>query len=146
MRSLAAQFGPALRAHLTLAFQDLQVYSQRRSCGSKEQSASLNTEEALGSPERPQELFQVLLQSQEEAVPCRYLLQEALVQRCATLAVLAACQQVTQRSLLRNSVRNANHQFDYRYLSIQRWHGWINLFCGPKLQKVTHLRAMMSRC
>ncbi|XP_038561946.1 spatacsin-like [Micropterus salmoides] len=93
VRSLAAQFGPALRAHLTLAFQDLQVYSQRRSCGSKEQSASLNTEEALGSPERPQELFQVLLQSQEEAVPCRYLLQEALVQRCATLAVLAACQQ-----------------------------------------------------
>ncbi|XP_070763386.1 spatacsin [Enoplosus armatus] len=93
VRSLAAQFGPALQAHLSLAFQDLQVYSQRRSCGSEEQSGSLNTEETSGFLEHPRELFQVLLQSQEEAVPCRYLLQEALVQRCPTLAVMAACQQ-----------------------------------------------------
>ena len=92
VRSLAAQFGPALQAHLSLAFQDLQVYSQRRSCGSEELSGSLSTDEGPGSPT---ELFQVLLQSQEEAAPCRYLLQEALVQRCPTLAVLAACQQVT---------------------------------------------------
>ncbi|XP_073327338.1 spatacsin [Pagrus major] len=91
VRSLAAQFGPALQAHLSLAFQDLQVYSQRRSC--EEQSASLSTEEVPGSPEHHTELFQVLLQSQEEATPCRYLLQEALVQRCPTLAVMAACQQ-----------------------------------------------------
>ncbi|GAA6229551.1 spatacsin-like [Lates japonicus] len=94
VRSLVAQFGPALQAHLSLAFQDLQVYSQRRSCGSEEQLQSLSTEATPGSPEEhPMELFQVLLQSQEEASPCRYLLQEALVQRCPTLAVLAACQQ-----------------------------------------------------
>ncbi|XP_076588606.1 spatacsin isoform X2 [Chaetodon auriga] len=93
VRSLAAQFGPALQAHLTLAFQDLQVCSQRRRRGSAERSGSLRAEEAPGSPEHPTELFQVLLQSQEEAAPCRYLLQEALVQRCPTLAVMAACQQ-----------------------------------------------------
>lgn len=93
---MAAQFGPTLQAHLSLAFQDLQVYSQKRwLCGSEEQSGSLNTEEAPGSPEHPRELFQVLLQSQDEAAPCGYLLQEALVQRCPTLAVMAACQQVT---------------------------------------------------
>ncbi|XP_059190874.1 spatacsin [Centropristis striata] len=94
VRSLAAQFGPALQAHLSLAFQDLQVYSQRRwLCGSEEQSGSLNKEVAPGSRENPRDLFQVLLQSQEEAAPCRYLLQEALLQRCPTLAVMAACQQ-----------------------------------------------------
>ncbi|XP_075941335.1 spatacsin isoform X3 [Anarhichas minor] len=94
VKSLAAQFGPALQAHLSLAFQDLQVCSQRRwSRGSEEQPVSLNAEEAPGSPEHPRELFQVLLQSQEEVAPCRYLLQEALVQRCPTLAVMAACQQ-----------------------------------------------------
>ncbi|KAL7401647.1 hypothetical protein ABVT39_002603 [Epinephelus coioides] len=94
VRSLAAQFGPALQAHLSLAFQDLQVYSQRRLVsGCEEQSAPLNTEEATGSSEHRRELFQVLLQSQEEAAPCMYLLQEALVQRCSTLAVMAACQQ-----------------------------------------------------
>ncbi|XP_041795524.1 spatacsin isoform X2 [Chelmon rostratus] len=93
VRSLVAQFGPALQAHLSLAFQDLQVYGRRRSCGSEEQSGSLRTEETPRSQEHPRELFQVLLQSQEEAAPCRYLLQEALVQRCPTLAVMAACQQ-----------------------------------------------------
>lgn len=94
VRSLVAQFGPALQAHLSLAFQELQVYSQRRGSGPEEQTGSLNTEEAPGDPEHPRELFQVLLQSQEEAAACTYLLQEALVQRCPTLAVLAACQQV----------------------------------------------------
>uniref|UniRef100_A0A3Q2VXC0 SPG11 vesicle trafficking associated, spatacsin n=1 Tax=Haplochromis burtoni TaxID=8153 RepID=A0A3Q2VXC0_HAPBU len=92
--SLAAQFGPTLQAHLSLAFQDLQVYCKRKSCDSDEQHSVLRTEEAVsGSPERPGEMFQVLLQSQEEPAPCRYLLQEALVQRCPTLAVLAACMQ-----------------------------------------------------
>ncbi|XP_056243814.1 spatacsin isoform X2 [Seriola aureovittata] len=93
VRSLVAQFSPALQAHLSLAFQDLQVYSQRRSCGSEEQEQALSSETAPGCPEHPRELFQVLLQSQEEAAPCRYLLQVALMQRCPTLAVLAACQQ-----------------------------------------------------
>ncbi|XP_067446801.1 spatacsin isoform X2 [Thunnus thynnus] len=96
VRSLAAQFGPALQAHLSLAFQDLQVCSQRRGSGPEEQTGSLNTVEAPGCPEHPRELFQVLLQSQEEAAACTYLLQEALVQRCPTLAVLAACQQVPE--------------------------------------------------
>ncbi|KAL4003977.1 malate synthase [Sarotherodon galilaeus] len=94
VRSLAAQFGPTLQAHLSLAFQDLQVYCKRKSCDSDEQQSVLRTQEAVsGSPERPGEMFQVLLQSQEEPAPCRYLLQEALVQRCPTLAVLAACVQ-----------------------------------------------------
>uniref|UniRef100_A0A3Q4HKL3 SPG11 vesicle trafficking associated, spatacsin n=1 Tax=Neolamprologus brichardi TaxID=32507 RepID=A0A3Q4HKL3_NEOBR len=93
VRSLAAQFGPTLQAHLSLAFQDLQVYC-KKSCDSDEQHSVLRTEEAAsGSPERPGEMFQALLQSQEEPAPCRYLLQEAVVQRCPTLAVLAACMQ-----------------------------------------------------
>ncbi|KAG7215185.1 hypothetical protein INR49_022719 [Caranx melampygus] len=99
VRSLVAQFGPALQAHLSLAFQDLQVYSQRRSRGpeqeeqEEQESAALSSASAPGGLEPPGELFQVLLRSQEEASPCRYLLQEALLQRCPTLAVLAACQQ-----------------------------------------------------
>ncbi|KAM7415261.1 hypothetical protein PAMA_019875 [Pampus argenteus] len=96
VRSLAAQFGPTLQAHLDLVFQDLQVYSQRRGGGPEEKATSLNTEEAAGCPEHPRELFQVLLRSQEEVAACTYLLQEALVQRCPTLAVLAACQQVPE--------------------------------------------------
>lgn len=96
MRALAAQFGPTLQAHLSLAFQDLQVYC-KKSCDSDEQHLVLRTEEAAsGSPECPGEMFQTLLQSQEEPAPCRYLLQEALVQRCPTLAVLAACMQVRE--------------------------------------------------
>ncbi|KAM8891916.1 spatacsin isoform 5-T5 [Spinachia spinachia] len=88
VRSLAAKFGPALKAHLRLAFQDLQVSSRgRRPWDSDEQPLSLKAEEP------PKELFQILLQSQKEAAPSRYLLQEALVQRCPTLAVMAACQQ-----------------------------------------------------
>lgn len=93
---MAAQFGPALQAHLSLAFQDLQVYSQRRRCGSEEQSGSVSAKEACESLEHNTELFQILLRSLKEAAPCRYLLQEALVQRCPTLAVMAACQQVTR--------------------------------------------------
>lgn len=92
---MAAGFGPALQAHLNLAFQDLQVYSQRRRGVSEGQSESLTVREARGSPEDHTELLQVLLRSLKEAAPCRHLLQEALVQRCPTLAVMAACQQVT---------------------------------------------------
>ena len=98
VRSLVARFGPALQAHLSLAFQDLQLHRQRRSSGSEEQPQCLSTENASGSPEHLRELFQVLLQSQEQASPCRYLLHEALVQRCPTLAVLAACQQVNNNN------------------------------------------------
>ncbi|KAF7649404.1 hypothetical protein LDENG_00141710, partial [Lucifuga dentata] len=92
VRSLAGQFGPTLQSHLSLAFQDLQVY--KRSQAPEEQAGSLSREEASpGRPEHPKELFQILLQSQEESVPWRFLLQEALEQRCPTLTVLAACHQ-----------------------------------------------------
>lgn len=94
VKSLAAQFRPALQAHLSLAFQDLQLYSQSGSCGPEAQHHTLSRNEVPGSLEQPRELFQVLLQSLEEASPSRHLLQEALVLRCPTLAVLAACQQV----------------------------------------------------
>lgn len=99
VRSLVAQFGPALQAHLSLAFQDLQVYTQRG------QSGSLGAAEACCDPEHHTELFRVLLKSLEEAAPCRYLLQEALMQRSPTLAIMAACQQVTRpdTSHLQNS-------------------------------------------
>lgn len=94
VRSLLAHFDPTLQAHLSLAFQDLQVYSQKRGCDPVEQSECLRAEEASRSVEHPRELFQVLLQSHNEQDSCRYLLQEALVQRCPVLAVLAACIQV----------------------------------------------------
>uniref|UniRef100_A0AAQ5Z462 Spatacsin C-terminal domain-containing protein n=1 Tax=Amphiprion ocellaris TaxID=80972 RepID=A0AAQ5Z462_AMPOC len=96
VRSLVAQFEPTLQAQLSLAFQDLQVYSQRRMCDPDELSVPLTTEVSSGSPEHPRELFQVLLRSQEKLAPCRYLLHEALVQRCPTLAILAACLQGTE--------------------------------------------------
>ncbi|XP_054633322.1 spatacsin [Dunckerocampus dactyliophorus] len=77
VRSLVAQFGPTLQEHLRLAFQNLQVFNQG----------------SLGVQESPRELFQVLLRSQEVAGPSRYLLREALGQRCSTLTVLASCTQ-----------------------------------------------------
>ncbi|XP_029909066.1 spatacsin isoform X2 [Myripristis murdjan] len=91
VRSLVGRFGPALQAHLSLAFQDLQVCSQRGGRGPEEQSSSPEREGVPGRPEHPRELFQVLLQSQEEASLWRFLLQEALAQSCPTLTVLAAC-------------------------------------------------------
>ncbi|KAM4733870.1 spatacsin [Anableps anableps] len=96
VRSLVGLFGPTLQAHLSLAFQDLQVHSQRKSQDPKEQLGFLRTEEAAGDPEHPMELFQVLLQSQEEQVSWRFLLYEAIVQHCPMLAVLAACLQGTE--------------------------------------------------
>lgn len=88
VRSLLCEFGPTLQAHLTLAFQDLQV------CG--EQTKSLRLEEDGVNPEHPRELSLILLQSQQEPAPHRYLLQEALLQHCPLLAVLAVCLQVTK--------------------------------------------------
>uniref|UniRef100_H3CAS0 SPG11 vesicle trafficking associated, spatacsin n=1 Tax=Tetraodon nigroviridis TaxID=99883 RepID=H3CAS0_TETNG len=87
VRALAAGFGPTLQAHLSLAFQDLQVCHERRGCGSEGAAA------APRSTQGSTELFQVLLRSLEEAEPCRFLLREALLQRSPTLAVMAACQQ-----------------------------------------------------
>uniref|UniRef100_A0A3Q3AA47 SPG11 vesicle trafficking associated, spatacsin n=1 Tax=Kryptolebias marmoratus TaxID=37003 RepID=A0A3Q3AA47_KRYMA len=94
VRSLVSRFGPSLEAHLNLVFQDLQIHRQRRGPG--EQSESQRTKESSGSLEHPIEVFQVLLQSQEEPVPCRYLLHKALDQQCPVLAVLAACLQKTE--------------------------------------------------
>ncbi|XP_024137171.1 spatacsin isoform X1 [Oryzias melastigma] len=85
VRSLLCEFGPTLQAHLTLAFQDLQV------CG--EQPKSLRLEEDGVNPEHPRELSLILLQSQQEPAPHRYLLQEALLQHCPLLAMLAVCLQ-----------------------------------------------------
>uniref|UniRef100_A0A674AZK9 SPG11 vesicle trafficking associated, spatacsin n=1 Tax=Salmo trutta TaxID=8032 RepID=A0A674AZK9_SALTR len=94
VRSLATQFSPALQAHLTLAFQNLQLSSQWRVGEVEDREAqgqvTLPSEEAS---DPPKELFQVLLQSQEQASPWRHLLGEALAQHCPTLTTLAACHQ-----------------------------------------------------
>lgn len=100
VRSLATQFGPALQAHLHLALQDLQLCCQRG------ESTLVGVAESSGGSDRQPELFQVLLQSLEEAEPCRYLLQEALVHRWPTLAVMAACQQVSRRRAQTTSISN----------------------------------------
>lgn len=87
---MAAQFGPALQTHLNLAFQDLQL------CGQRAQAGTVGVAESCRGSDRQPELFEVLLQSLEEPEPCRYLLQEALVHCWPTMAVMAACQQVTR--------------------------------------------------
>ncbi|XP_056138328.1 spatacsin [Lampris incognitus] len=97
VRALAAQFSPSLQAHLTLAFEDLQVHNQWRNSGPEQQVGAQGDTERLARyeapEERPRELFQVLLQSQEETSPWRHLLREALELRCSTLTILAACHQ-----------------------------------------------------
>ncbi|XP_061620958.1 spatacsin isoform X2 [Phyllopteryx taeniolatus] len=75
--SLVSQFSPALQDHLHVAFGELPFYTRGSS----------------GAPASPRGLFQLLLRSQEEAEPSRYLLQEALTHRSHSLAVLAACVQ-----------------------------------------------------
>ncbi|XP_055048044.2 spatacsin isoform X1 [Misgurnus anguillicaudatus] len=77
--SLAAGFSPALQAHISLAFQDLQPMS----------SHQIRDE----NPEPSREVFQVLLNSQEKPNPWRYLLCEAVRQHAPVLSVLAACHQ-----------------------------------------------------
>ncbi|XP_077424226.1 spatacsin isoform X2 [Vanacampus margaritifer] len=74
--SLLFQFSPALQDHLHMAFGELQLFNGGTS----------------GCPATTRDLFQVLLWSQEEAEPNRYLLEEALKHRSPSLAVLAACQ------------------------------------------------------
>lgn len=97
VRKLAAGFGPALQAHLSLVFQDLHVRPQAQRAGDSgsEDPECLSTAKASGSGDQPRELFQVLLQSQDQGSPCRFLLRQSLLQRCPTLAVIAACPQVT---------------------------------------------------
>lgn len=99
VKALAAGFGPTLQAHLSLALQDLQVDNKRSRGGSEEPPESRRSTECSSIQKPITELFQVLLQSLEDAAPCRFLLQEALVQRSPTLAVMAACQQVTVASV-----------------------------------------------
>ncbi|XP_041852171.1 spatacsin isoform X2 [Melanotaenia boesemani] len=96
VKPLVVQFEPILQAHLNLAFQDLQVHSYRMGQDHNDQSGALRTEGGSVKSEHPRELFLVLLQSQEEPASYRYLLQEALAQRCPVLAVLAACLQEAQ--------------------------------------------------
>uniref|UniRef100_A0A3B5L2L6 Spatacsin C-terminal domain-containing protein n=1 Tax=Xiphophorus couchianus TaxID=32473 RepID=A0A3B5L2L6_9TELE len=95
VRSLVGLFDPILQAHLSLAFQDLQVHSQRRSRDPEERLGFLRTDVAPGGSEHGGELFQVLLQSQEKQVSWRFVLHEAIVRHCPMLAVLAACLQGT---------------------------------------------------
>uniref|UniRef100_A0AAY5L6J8 Spatacsin C-terminal domain-containing protein n=1 Tax=Esox lucius TaxID=8010 RepID=A0AAY5L6J8_ESOLU len=94
VRTLVAQFNRALQAHLTLAFHDLQFSSPWSSGEVEDQQAqgqiTVSSEEV---PDPPRELFQVLLQSQEQASPWRYLLGKALGQHCPMLTILAACHQ-----------------------------------------------------
>lgn len=102
VRSLVGLFDPVLQAHLSLAFQDLQVHSQRRSRDPEERLGFLRTDVAPGGSEHGGELFQVLLQSQEKQVSWRFLLHEAIVRHCPMLAVLAACLQVNDLITLYN--------------------------------------------
>ncbi|XP_028814265.1 spatacsin isoform X2 [Denticeps clupeoides] len=90
VRALLSHFSPALRAHLSLAFQDLQLHSQWKQEGLQGRVETLPRDASM---EAPRELFQVLLQSQEQPSPWRYLLGEAMAQHCPPLTVFAACHQ-----------------------------------------------------
>ncbi|KAJ8249250.1 hypothetical protein GJAV_G00232780 [Gymnothorax javanicus] len=90
VRSLVSNFSPTLQAHLSLAFQHLQLRSQWEQEGGPASQQTLPSEE---TPEPPSDLFQVLLRSQRQPSPWRYLLAEAMEQHCPTLSVLAACNQ-----------------------------------------------------
>lgn len=94
VRYVAAQFSPGLKAHLFLAFQDLQlVHSQQVVKGPRDSMCSLMKEE---SSEGSKDLFQVLFQSQEQPSPWQYLLAKAFTLHCPPLTVLAACHQVRE--------------------------------------------------
>ncbi|XP_061077139.1 spatacsin isoform X2 [Conger conger] len=90
VRSLVSHFSPTLQAHLSLAFQHLQLRSQWEQEGGPGCQRTLPSEEAT---DPPRDLFQVLLRSQRQPSAWKYLLAEATDQRCPTLTVLAACQQ-----------------------------------------------------
>ncbi|KAJ7998352.1 hypothetical protein DPEC_G00221810 [Dallia pectoralis] len=94
VRSLVAQFSPALQAHLTLAFHDLRPGSQWRAGELEDQLARGQISPAVDEiPDVPGELFQVLLRSQDQASPWTHLLGRALTQHCPLFTVLAACHQ-----------------------------------------------------
>ncbi|KAJ8344407.1 hypothetical protein SKAU_G00317360 [Synaphobranchus kaupii] len=88
VRSLVSHFSPTLQTHLSLAFQHLQLRSQWEQEGGPGCQQTLPREE-VSDP--PRDLFQVLLRSQGQPSPWRYLLAEAMDQHCPTLTVLAAC-------------------------------------------------------
>lgn len=91
VRSLVSHFSPTLQAHLSLAFQHLQLQSEWEQEGGPQCQQTLPSEEAS---DPPKDLFQVLLRSQRQPSSWRYLLAEAMDQHCPTLTVLAACHQV----------------------------------------------------
>uniref|UniRef100_A0A3P9IS86 SPG11 vesicle trafficking associated, spatacsin n=1 Tax=Oryzias latipes TaxID=8090 RepID=A0A3P9IS86_ORYLA len=110
------QFGPTLQAHLSLAFQDLD--------GARKQSMSLKLEKDNINPERPRELSLILLQSQQEPAPHRYLLQEALRQHCPLLAVLAACLQCLCVWLLTSVDEVTAGEATSHLIEAPRYHEW----------------------
>uniref|UniRef100_A0A4W4GRA6 Spatacsin C-terminal domain-containing protein n=1 Tax=Electrophorus electricus TaxID=8005 RepID=A0A4W4GRA6_ELEEL len=91
VRSLTASFSPSLQAHLSLAFQDLQLVSSQWGLDSQGHDLCYLPREE--SSESPKDLFQILLQSQDKTSPWRYLLAEAVMQHSPPLTVLAACHQ-----------------------------------------------------
>lgn len=95
MKALLKEFSPALQDHLSLAFENLQFVPP-----SDEENDQGHPEAARpvlqNKKERPQDLFQALLLSQDQPSPWRYLLSEAMGQHCPVLSVLAACVQVVK--------------------------------------------------
>ncbi|KAJ3595909.1 hypothetical protein NHX12_002321 [Muraenolepis orangiensis] len=76
VRTLAAQFGPAIQGHLSLALEELSLRGP-----------------GWPAPGPRRELLQMALGSQQEGSSWRPLLGEALEQHCPLLSVLAACAQ-----------------------------------------------------
>ncbi|XP_042561282.1 spatacsin isoform X3 [Clupea harengus] len=93
VRALVTRFCPALQTHLSLAFQDLQAPLQSAHEGLRDHIGSLGRREHL---EPPKELFQVVLQSQGQPCPWRYLLGQATAQHCPPLTVFAACEKQSE--------------------------------------------------
>ncbi|MGH0181887.1 UNVERIFIED_CONTAM: hypothetical protein FKN15_008095 [Acipenser sinensis] len=92
VKALLKEFSPALQDHLSLAFENLQFVPP------SDEENNQGHPEAAGpvlqnKRERPQDLFQALLLSQDQPSPWRYLLSEAMGQHCPVLSVLAACVQ-----------------------------------------------------
>ncbi|XP_041074494.1 spatacsin-like isoform X1 [Polyodon spathula] len=92
VKALLKEFSPALKDHLSLAFDNLQFVPP-----SDEENDQGHPEAARpvlqNKKEKPHDLFQALLLSQDQPSPWRYLLSEALGQHCPVLSVLAACVQ-----------------------------------------------------
>ncbi|XP_051739851.1 spatacsin isoform X1 [Ctenopharyngodon idella] len=147
VRSLASGFSPALQSHISLAFQDLHLTNSHQTA--EDQGRMLSALPRDESSEPPRELFQVLLQSQEKPSPWRFLLSEAVRQRCPPLSVLAACHQgpellqclcvwiltsvdddVTQEATAHINESPAHHVWNLHDLSIL----WKILLCRRKIR------------